>query len=304
MKRFLARFNKAEYVFKPSQLVKRIFSAPVAPGEGLRRVRLAWGSEIEVLPQEDIGRAIIRLGLYDLTVSEIILRLCRQPQKTPRVVLDIGANIGYMTSVFSHGLKSEDSVYSFEPHPAIFERLERNIRLLKGPRFFPQELALSDSEAELRFMLPSGFSQNEGLGFLESELTAGKLDGAKFLKTVRCKALDQFAAEQGLESFFLVKIDTEGNELAVLKGAHRLLHEKKIQHIVFEDHDLYPTPVTKYLEELGYHIYFLKRGFLKPQLLEGTRSTAETWEPNSFLATADPELVRKVAKPLGWSVLR
>lgn len=301
--KILQSLNKAEYIFRPGQFFKR-FIKPSTLTSTFSRVELPWGKSIEVSRQEDIGQAIIKLGLYDLTVSEMIHRLCLDPNSSSKVVMDVGANIGYMSSVMTHSLSSSDKVFSFEPHPAIFERLCRNINYMSGPQVFAHELALSDEIGEMRFMLPQGWLQNEGLGFLDSSLTQDKIKGAKFLKNVKTTTLDSFASEKGLDQIFLMKVDTEGNELAVLKGASALLAAKKIKTIIYEDHRLYPTEVSSFLESFGYHVYFLKRGLLKPQLKEGREATPETWEPNSFIATVDMDQVLRASSGWGWKILR
>ncbi len=303
MYKFLIRLNKAEYLFRPSKLFHRFFSRTFQESD-LVVVSLPWGEKIEVSPEEDIGKAIIRLGLYDLTVSEVIFRICRQKTNESKIVLDVGGNIGYMTSVFSHALSSVDQIHTFEPHPSIYEKLLRNIKLMKGPRIYAHEMALSDQNGEMRFMLPKGFEQNRGLGFLESSSTQLKMECAQFLKNVQTHKLDDFSYTNKIEEIFLMKVDTEGNELSVFHGARDLLKSKKIRTIIYEDHVLYPNPVSQFLEGFGYQIFFLKRGLFGVKLKEGRESTPETWEPNSFLATLDPEGVKSAVKSLGWQILR
>ena len=64
-------------------------------------------------PKETIGRAILRLGVYDLCVSESICRLLDPGESA----IDVGANLGYMTSLMAAKAGKCGSVESFEPHP-------------------------------------------------------------------------------------------------------------------------------------------------------------------------------------------
>lgn len=304
MKKIITSFNKAEYFFRPSQFFRRLRLRE--SGDKLVEATLPWGYKIHVSPEEDIGKAILTLGLYDLTVSEVITRLCKL-ETTPKVVLDIGANIGYMTSVLSHSLKEEDTIFAFEPHPQIFLKLKTNtINWTPGPQITLMDFALSNSNDEIDLMIPSEFSVNEGLGFLATNLTQDKIKNAIVCQKVKTKSLDSLWAENVFKSeeIFLMKIDTEGNELLVLEGAEGLLKEKRIKNIIFEEHLLYPAPSMLFLEKLGYTIFFLKRGLFSPQYLPVKETTSETWEPNNFLATIDPTSAKNLLAPLGWQILR
>jgi len=301
MSKLSTKLNKAEYLFRPQQLMKRLLNSAFSTNKVVK-AKLPWGNSIHVKADEDIGRAILTLGLYDLTVSEIIYRLCKSV-RTPKINLDVGANIGYMSSVLLHSMSSQDKLFCFEPHPLIYQKLLENLELSGFKKDYQAfELALSSEKGTLDFMLPSNFNENEGLGFLASNLTKDKMPGAKTLKQVETDTLDTFFKNN--EHIFLMKIDNEGNELLVLQGAFRMLSEKRIQHIVYEDHNLYPNNVSNFLEGFGYKIYFLKRGLLKPNLLKGSASTREKWEPNNFLATLDPTHVEGEMKSFGWQILR
>ena len=251
MKKIITILNKAEYFFRPSQLYKRLKTAnfKTEPVEAT----LPWGHKILVSPEEDIGKAILVLGLYDITVSEVIMRLCDPAGNEPRVVLDVGANIGYMTSVLSHSLNKKDTIISFEPHPQVFSKLELNSESWSsGPNIKLEKLALSNVEAELDLMVPINFSFNEGLGFLATPLTRDKMKDAIICQKVNARTLDLYWSEQNIpkDHIFLMKIDTEGNELLVLQGAQELLKSKKITNIIFEEHLLYPAPSMLFLEKM------------------------------------------------------
>ena len=61
----------------------------------LPTVHLPWGLQLRIDPRESIGSAVWRLGLYDLAVSETLWRLTSPGDLT----VDVGANIGHMTSI-------------------------------------------------------------------------------------------------------------------------------------------------------------------------------------------------------------
>ena len=108
----------------------------------------------------------------------------------------------------------------------------------------------------------------------------------------------------GEASFGLLKIDVEGGELAVLKGAAGLLRARRIRQVVFEEHDRYPTPVTNLLEANGYTVFRLVKGWFGPGLIPaGEPALGPAWVPPSFLATLDPAGARQALGGRGWRVL-
>jgi hypothetical protein len=103
----------------------------------------------------------------------------------------------------------------------------------------------------------------------------------------------------------LVKIDVEGHELSVLRGARRALAQRRIRDVVFEENETLPTPVTRLLESAGYTIFGLDQRFFGPRLVSPDAPRARPlWEAPTFLATLDPERAQNRMRRRGWTVLR
>ncbi len=79
-------FLLPEYLLRPTQILRRLAFRPHADAV----LTLPWNCTITASSAEDIGRAIATQGVYDLPVTEALLRLT-DPGET---ALDIGANIG------------------------------------------------------------------------------------------------------------------------------------------------------------------------------------------------------------------
>lgn len=83
-------------------------------------------------------------------------------------------------------------------------------------------------------------------------------------RTVSCMAIDVFARWDSVQNIHFLKIDVEGAELDVLKGAKRMLTEKRILFAQVEYGGTYPDAgitfkqVINYLDSLGYKVYELK----------------------------------------------
>jgi hypothetical protein len=102
------------------------------------------------------------------------------------------------------------------------------------------------------------------------------------------------------------KLDVEGFELNVLKGASGLLERKAIRDLVFEDFEEYPTPVHRALQEHGFTIFSLHSNLFGPRLVPAERreSFALTKDGQNYLATLDPQRALTRLKRRGWATLR
>ena len=287
------RLNKPEYFFRPRQLLRRMQSQ--APFNGEREFTLPWGLRLRVEPSEAIGRAVDKLGLYDLVVTETLWRLLEPGEHG----LDVGANVGHMTSVMVARALPAGKVTAFEPHPSLFQKLRYNVGLWSSTaetaRVALHNVALSDYDGHGRLRIPSGFGDNAGTASLiqdHSSLAQGEIQVARLDTLVRRD-----------ENPVVMKLDVEGGELAVLKGASALL-SSSIRDLVFEDHENYPSLPMQLLESAGYSLFRLGRSLLGPRLSPITSGKTTPWEAPSFLATRDPGRARKRMGRLGWDVLK
>lgn len=105
---------------------------------------------------DSVISSIARLGAHELAVTEAIYRLGHAGD----TAIDVGANLGYYTSLLAHGVGSEGTVYSFEPDPALHERLCHNVSHLAGVRVYQR--AVSDHEGNAFLNQPDDLALNMG----------------------------------------------------------------------------------------------------------------------------------------------
>ena len=142
-----------------------------------------------------------------------------------RVVFDVGANEGQTAEYYLRAFPCAQ-IYSFEPVAATYKCLvERASRL---PRVRTFQLAFADSNRTARIQLVPV----SGLNSLRNEISNGCAALPGELITIR--TLDSFCAEQNINSIDLLKTDTEGFDLEVLKGAEAMLRARQIQFILAE----------------------------------------------------------------------
>lgn len=298
--RLRRRLNKPYYLFRPAQIVRRLTSAlpdPAEPG-ALSRITLPWDLPLLVHPDEQIGRCILRRGLFDLTVSETILRLTDPGD----VAVDVGANLGYVTSLLARAVGPTGRVVAFEPHPEIFELLTTNVDSWAA---YPDaatvelhRLALSACAGEADLALPEAFRRNMG----SAGLVGDRGPSADSLERVQVRRMDEIVTADRIG---LLKIDVEGHELGVLQGADSLLSDQRIRDIVFEDFRAPPTDTTRFLEGFGYTLFSLDQSLFGLVVgSAGTESAVRSMDDPSYLATADPERAQLRLSRRGWTALR
>ncbi len=162
-------------------------------------------------------------AIQDSTDGRIFYTMNRYIVKDS-VVIDVGANIGLMTLAMSKIVGTGGRVYSFEPGPVSFGLLRRNIysNLLNG-NVSIFDNALSDSEGTFNlFINLSGESDNQLHKDTETYQFRDEERRPSF--QVNTLTLDAFAEDNGIDcnDISFVKIDTQGHDLAVLRGGRAL----------------------------------------------------------------------------------
>jgi FkbM family methyltransferase len=287
---------KPEYLYRPRQLLRRLFQG--TPSAATVEALLPWGARLRVHPRDDLGSAVCTLGLFDLVVTEALWRLA-DPGET---AIDAGANLGYMTAVLGHRVSPGGRVFSFEPHPVLFQELSENIALQReGHRvdFRATQAALGEKPGSLTLRIPADFASNRGVASIVTD--ANLADSGERIE-VPARVLDEVLQDAGVIG--VMKIDVEGFELPAFRGASELLKSRRIRDIVFEHHDSFPSPVSTYLAEMGMTLFRLHREFRRPVLLAPDSALPRTkWESTSYLATYDPDRMRARFAPSGWRCL-
>lgn len=293
-------FIRPEYIFRPSQIARRI-----AYGMGITKKRTCattpWRLPIHFDPNELHGRAMLTLGLSDLRTNEIISRILRPGD----IAVDIGANIGIMTSLMARRTGPDGTVYAFEPHPDTRRCLEANVAgwTASSVPTAPVTVvpsAVSEHAGVAKLVEPTQFSQNSGVAKLvNTKSTDGEAASHIGVPTIN---FDEWA--EGLDEIRLVKIDVEGHEDAVLKGMKNCLKNRKVEAFIFEEMRPLPSTATEIFKEHGYSCYMIDRTFWRPLLRRAEDAPIKLkGEATNILALQEGfkkgEINRK-----GWSCLK
>lgn len=145
------------------------------------------------------------------------------------VFLDVGANIGNYSALLLDCFP-QALIYAFEPHPKNYSYLkDRN----PSNRVKTYNIALGQTRGRFMLYEGGGIHGSEHASLHKAVISEiYKQEIAAY--EVAVETLDNFAEEQGIRNIDFIKIDTEGNDLAVLRGASRLLGDRHIKCIQFE----------------------------------------------------------------------
>jgi len=154
------------------------------------------------------------------------LDLVREHSPPGAVVFDVGANIGGWCREVVHSWPRA-TIYAFEPAKDAFAELTEaasdSVRCIN--------MALSDESG--RTMLHSVPGMPELRSLVHRDLGSHGLKMSEY-ELVETGTIDEFCSERGIPSIDLLKIDAEGHELAILRGAAGMLRARRIAFIQFE----------------------------------------------------------------------
>jgi len=170
------------------------------------------------------------------------------------VAFDVGVNYGYTSVWLSRWAKQ---VYSFEPNPRNAAFVEEQIRIRGIQNVELTQTAVSDHEGEAVLHVKP-FDGHHSLDDIGASETTDRI-------SVPVTTLDRQAELRGIERIGLLKIDVEGFEPEVLRGASGLLKARAIDLILFEyspqfyvQRGLDTQAPLDVLEEFGYRLSTIK----------------------------------------------
>ncbi len=145
------------------------------------------------------------------------------------VLFDVGANIGNYSSVLAESFKERATIYAFEPFSVPFIKL--NELSVSHSQIKPYQLGFSDKNEDLTIYSSDEFSEIGGVynrDFIFHNIPHDKEEINRFV------TVESFCKENTINHIDFLKIDVEGHELSVLKGASELLNNNQIDFIQFE----------------------------------------------------------------------
>jgi len=155
------------------------------------------------------------------------------------VIFDVGANMGVVSNWFAQRCAH---VHAFEPHPDNLNTITSQMKMRNKNNITLHTFALGKEDAEMQLHVKD-FHGHHSLGDVDNSPTVGRIN-------VKVRTMDEVFDEFKLERIHFLKIDVEGFESDVLRGANKLLLAKKIDYILFELHDTLLQSIQRTSQEV------------------------------------------------------
>jgi FkbM family methyltransferase len=170
--------------------------------------------KIEVDVSDEMGGRIFWYGAY----NRDLFALLRRQLTRGMVFFDVGANIGEVTIFAAKHVGPTGRVVAFEPNPDVAVSLERNVAINGFEHVKVVRAGLFEEETTMPIYTPLGRSSGLTTLYPRGDLFT-------LVRTVKLITLDDFVACHGIPQLDGIKIDVEGAEIAVLKGASKTIQK-------------------------------------------------------------------------------
>ena len=150
------------------------------------------------------------------------------------VVIEVGANQGSYTALFSRLVGGTGKVHAFEPVNESFERLSERLRSINTKNVTAWQMGVADCEIDEReIIIPGKDSQQASLVAHRGGSWAHAKETRR--EVVSITSLDAYLKKHGVSHVDFVKLDVEGAELFVLQGGRQCFAQfKPLLHLEIE----------------------------------------------------------------------
>jgi len=250
------RFRR--WVARAGRFVRRHAQADLCiRKDGQIVVQAANGIRLLYVPE--IRRSAIdveRKGLWEPAETELILSLLTEDA----VFFDVGAYVGWFTLLAARA-SARVEVHSFEPVPQSYELLKRNVELNGLDNVTLNNVGVWDEDKVLPFTHHRGPKNRVATNPDETRVSL-----------VRCVRIDDYVREHGIRRIHIMKCDTDGSEMHVLRGARQTLADLRPTVLletvapVAAKYGHSPLDVLLFMKDLGYQYHAIdpKRGLVAP----------------------------------------
>lgn len=254
-----------------------------------RKKRLKENSNCVRLEKIMIDKTVTRLNKiqndvklfkdYSIRIEDDELAVIEKFIPSIGVVFDVGANLGQWTiNVLER--KPKCTFHLFEPSNILFEKMRSNLKdEINDKKIIINQCAILDCEKTKPFYFYPHYPGNSSFyRIIESEVPPCNL-GAPKVSDISAISLDIYCEQKEVFQIDFLKIDTEGSEWEVIKGAKRLISEGRIDFIQFEYGACYRKAGAT-IEEIYYYLTKNKYDVFKilPERLKYIRKFLRKYE--------------------------
>jgi FkbM family methyltransferase len=252
---------------------------------------LRSGAHLVVNPQECLGRSVYYTGEWDPKITWVLNRLLRAGD----TFIDIGAHCGVTAVAAAQRVGPFGLVHAFEPQPDLAAMLKESASINGLLNVHIHNVALSAEAGKMDLFI----TENKQI-LATLEKSGGNYHSIK----VRVENASDCLRKLRLEKVRLIKIDVEGHEIKVLRGARNFLSVTPPDAILFEsvpaEGPFWERPAVTLLSSMGYRFISIPKQLLRMH----TNVVAAGISPDSschdFVAASDA-LFNQVADALSAS---
>lgn len=222
----------------------------------------------------------------DFSCEQYETKFAKQAVNQGETAIDIGANVGWYTSLLAQAVGINGKVYAFEPNPKLAQLLSK--LTIENCNVTVIQAGLGAENTKKKFSIPENWISG----------SFGKVDKAVENYEVKLYTVDSFLEKEHVPKLTFIKCDAEGAELDILNGAKHLLQSEKppIWMIEMSTNETtkfgyHPKQIIEYFKDTtrsqyGFLMIDQKTGKLKPL-------TIPSAEPFWFNAVFIPKWLQK-----------
>jgi FkbM family methyltransferase len=209
---------------------------------------------VTITPGEETSRALFVSGTYEPASMIAVQRLLAPGG----VLFDVGANVGLYTLLGSRCVGAAGHVYSFEPSSRERTTLDANLGLNGCRNVTTSAAAVGARTGSARLRIAAG--QHRGQNTLSPAFAYPGV-GLEREEEVEMVSLDQFTQIPGVRQPSVIKIDAEGNDLDVLRGARSVLRDAmpvvmvEVNDTLLQASGASRADVEAFLLDVGYELF-------------------------------------------------
>jgi FkbM family methyltransferase len=241
--------KKAGYAFLwGSQVLERVNgSRLVERGSERDLYRTRFNDFFWLNKASSVDKCIIESGLFEPASTECVKKLVSRGN----VILDVGANIGYYSVLFSRLVGNEGRVLCFEPTKYFGKVLKKNLEAnnIDNAEIFGFGLSNKHQQLEIQ------------IGYSSATIHNPRIYPSETSETIDLVPLDEFIEKNDLQTIDFVKVDIDGHEPLFFAGAWKTLDRYdpiillEVSHLHYLEAGFTAWDFFDVLKNKGYRIY-------------------------------------------------
>jgi FkbM family methyltransferase len=218
----------------------------IASARDMQSFPVGTTASIDAPRHRGLAGEVARMGGYELETTAI----CHALLRPGMVAIDVGANVGYFTVLFADIVGPQGRVFSFEPCRSTCTILRHNVAKNGFRHVHIVHAAVTHTTGKIQLFYSTS-EERHSIGRSESTTEAAE--------TVVAWTLDAYVDQFALSRLDLLKIDVEGADLDVLRGARTLLAKHR-PYVIVEASEMSstfgyePKALSEFLEQAGYRM--------------------------------------------------